>query len=555
MLFTLKGDIMRYKNETKEKSNGMIFTPEDMADFLSNELISYHSDAHNDEIYVLDPAVGKGELLLSIGSILKKRFPSKKLILVGYETDDDVAKTTSRLLEKVFPDDKIEVINQDFLSVEPTIQYDYIIANPPYIRTQILGTDKAQELANRYSLSERIDIYYAFLLYTKSFLKTDGIAGYITSNKFFTIKSGATVRDFMVENYQIKRIVDFGDTKLFNASVLPCIVVFSQGTTIDPADVRFTSIYQTNDDEIEPITTIFDRINDNGVFCLSDGRCFAFKQGSLSSIEDKALWTISSDESKQWLKSVEAQTEHRLSEIGKIRVGIKTTADNVFIGDQWSGELERIELLRPLITHRNAGKIIPQKSDMWQVLYTHTIVNGKKVAYDIEKYPYAKKYLYQHYDQLSARSYVQKAHRNWYEIWVPQNPDSWKSRKIVFRDISETPQFWLDESGAVVNGDCYWIEINPDVSEDMVYLTLAVVNSRFIEKYYDTKFHTKLYSGKRRFMTQYVEDFPLPSLDNPYAQKAIGVVKQIISGLSSEEESRSINILNSLVDRMFTVIS
>ena len=359
----------------------------------------------------------------------------------------------------------------------------------------------------------------------------------------------------MVENYQIKRIVDFGDTKLFNASVLPCIVVFSQGTTTDPADVRFTSIYQTDDDEFERITTIFDRINDNGVFCLSDGRCFVFKQGSLSSIEDKALWTISSDESKQWLISVEAQTEHRLSEIGKIRVGIKTTADNVFIGNQWSGELEKIELLRPLITHRNAGKIIPQKSDMWQVLYTHTIANGKKVAYDIEKYPYAKKYLCQHYDQLSARSYVQKAHRNWYEIWVPQNPDSWKSRKIVFRDISETPQFWLDESGAVVNGDCYWIEINPDVSEDMVYLTLAVVNSRFIEKYYDTKFHTKLYSGKRRFMTQYVEDFPIPSLDNPYAQKAIGVVKQIISGLSYEEESRRINILNSLVDRMFTVTS
>mgnify|MGYP003199307667 CR=1 FL=1 len=89
----------------------------------------------------------------------------------------------------------------------------------------------------------------------------------------------------------------------------------------------------------------------------------------------------------------------------------------------------------------------------------------------------------------------------------------------------------------------------------MVYLTLAVVNSRLIEKYYDTKFHTKLYSGKRRFMTQYVDDFPLPSLDNPYAQKAIDVVKQIISGLSSEEESRSIHILNSLVDNMFTVTS
>ena len=41
MLFSLRGEIMRYKNETKEKAHGMIYTPGDMADFLSNELISY----------------------------------------------------------------------------------------------------------------------------------------------------------------------------------------------------------------------------------------------------------------------------------------------------------------------------------------------------------------------------------------------------------------------------------------------------------------------------------------------------------------------------------
>ena len=95
MLFTLKGEIMRYKNETKEKSHGMIYTPGDMADFLSNELISYHTNNYGNEIYVLDPAVGNGELLLSIGSMLKKRFPNRKLVLVGYETDKEVAETTS----------------------------------------------------------------------------------------------------------------------------------------------------------------------------------------------------------------------------------------------------------------------------------------------------------------------------------------------------------------------------------------------------------------------------------------------------------------------------
>ena len=55
----------------------------------------YHINDHNDDIYVLAPAAGRGELLLSLGNLLKKRYPDNKLILVGYETDVDVAKTTS----------------------------------------------------------------------------------------------------------------------------------------------------------------------------------------------------------------------------------------------------------------------------------------------------------------------------------------------------------------------------------------------------------------------------------------------------------------------------
>ena len=174
------------------------------------------------------------------------------------------------------------------------------------------------------------------------------------------------------------------------------------------------------------------------------------------------------------------------SDIGKIRVGIKTTADHVFIGNDWTGDRADLELLQPLITHRDAGQIVSRKNAGWKVLYTHTIENGKKVAIDLEKYPKSKSYLETHYEQLSGRKYVQKAHRNWYEIWVPQNPASWKNRKIVFRDISEKPEFWLDESGAIVNGDCYWIDIDDSVFEETIYLALAVANSTFIEKYYDT---------------------------------------------------------------------
>ena len=63
---------MRYKNESKEKKHGVVYTPVDMADYLSSELILNHGCSFDDEITILDPAVGQGELLISIGNSLKK---------------------------------------------------------------------------------------------------------------------------------------------------------------------------------------------------------------------------------------------------------------------------------------------------------------------------------------------------------------------------------------------------------------------------------------------------------------------------------------------------
>lgn len=548
---------MRYKNESKEKSNGIIYTPMEMADFLALEMIKFSKFnlKNAKEVNILDPAIGKGELILSMVSKILAINSDILINIDGYETDATVAAKTEHFIRKQFPSANVSIIARDFLEAIDNIdkKYNYIIANPPYIRTQILGASKAQEISNKMNLSGKIDIYYAFLLYMKKILSDDGISGYITSNKFFTIKSGSSVRDFMIGNYKIHSIVDFGDTKLFDASVLPCIIVFSNGRTTNPEEVNFTSIYESKNSTSpsSSIVSIFDSINKEGRYSLEDGRVFDYCQGHLHDVSKGALWVIASKERKKWLTTVESNTWLHLSDIGKIRVGIKTTADNVFIGDDWTGEKAKIELLRPLITHRDAGQIVAKGKSTWKVLYTHTTVDGKKVAYDIADYPESKSYLEQHYEQLAGRNYVIKAKRNWYEIWVPQNPDSWKNRKIVFRDISEKPEFWLDETGAIVNGDCYWIDIDSSVFEDTIYLALAVVNSSFIEKYYDAKFNTKLYSGKRRYMTQYVEQFPIPNPNTDEAREAINLVKKIIAGCSEAETTRYMNSINKLTEQIF----
>ena len=504
---------MRYSNTGKSKENGVVYTPTEMADYVAFEMLKYKRNGFEGRIEILDPAVGEGELLISmINAVKENGLPIKA---VGYETDEVVATKTQDLLQGMYPEASIEIRTGDFLEAvenKSVGKYDLVIANPPYVRTQIMGSEKAQGIAEKLKLAGRVDIYYAFLLYTKNVLKEDGISGYITSNKFMTIKAGNSVRNYMIQNYNIHRITDLGDTKLFTASVLPCIMIFSLGKTKTKEEVAVTSVYQelTEVEEATIVGNVFEAIYKEGLYAIPDGRVFKFQQGCLQSIELDTTWAISSDENKRWLDQIQSCTWMTLGDLGKIRVGIKTTADNVFIGDDWSGDKADLELLQPLITHRNAGQIVANNQDQWQVLYTHTTVNGKKVAYDIEQYPKSKAYLMQHFDLLDGRNYVKKANRNWYEIWVPQNPDAWKHRKIVFRDISEKPQFWLDETGAIVNGDCYWIDINADVMEEVVYLALAVANSPFIEKFYDVKFNNKLYSGKRRYQTQYVEQFPIP---------------------------------------------
>lgn len=545
---------MRYSNESKEKSNGVVYTPTEMANYVANLMLRYRPINDNKEISILDPAVGAGELLVAMINAVKKTGVNIKV--VGYETDKVVGEKTESRLKKLFPKVSVEIRISDFLNAvgDNTVEkYDYVIANPPYIRTQIMGSEKAQELAERLSLTGRVDIYYAFLVYTKNVLNNNGIAGYITSNKFMTIKAGNSVRSYMVQNYRIHHITDLGDTKLFNASVLPCIMVFSIGKTTNKKQVNFSSVYQDNDHgEVLPeISGIFEKINESGFYKIPDGRCYHYQQGTIQSIEKDSLWTIASDENLKWLSRVESNTWMYFSQIGKIRVGIKTTADNVFIGEDWSGDNAEIELLRPLITHRNAGQIIPNSATHWKVLYTHKTENGKKVAYDIEKYPKTKAYLKKHYEQLAGRGYVRKANRNWYEIWVPQNPEAWQHKKIVFRDISERPEFWYDETGSVVNGDCYWIDIFPETIDEVVYLALAVANSKFIEKYYDIRFNTKLYSGKRRYQTQYVEQFPIPFYGTELAQKAIALVKKIIAEGSSSTMSGYKQELDDIIDGLF----
>jgi hypothetical protein len=531
----------RYSHVESRKKEGAHYTPEIFSDFISENIIQNATLSTSPKI--VDPAVGDGELLISLIKTLYKK-GVKNVTVYGYDTNPSSIGITRKRLKEHFPEITPTLQNRDFLEVclekggisesqdlftsSQTPEFDLLIANPPYIRTQVLGAETAQMLSKSFGLKGRIDIYQAFLVAMKAVLSPSGVAGVIVSNRFLTTKGAGKFREIIFNQYNIKGIWDFGDTKVFDAAVLPAVMLLSPCDGKNNHSVHFQSVYETSDtpdNEIIPlVNNQIEALNHNGIVQSSNTK-YRVKYGHLTfDSKPSDLWRLQDSESEAWLNKVAQKTWCTFKDIGKIRVGVKTTADNVFIKSDWAEEVGYLpELLRPLTTHHIACRYKPQEKDLKSILYTHTTINGKRKAVELSEYPLSQKYLNTHKDQLASRNYVREAKRNWFEIWVPQNPSLWDENKIVFRDISEKPTFWMDSQNTVVNGDCYWmLRDNKNLPEDILWLALAIANSEFIEDFYDIKFQNKLYSNRRRFITQYVEQFPIP---DPAGQESIKLIK------------------------------
>lgn len=556
----------RYQVVTEEKAGGATYTPKVLADFVAQQIIETAEKIPTDRpLRILDPAIGHGELLISLLEHLADRQPGIGIEVYGFETDPEALEIATKRLQREFPcasihfklENFLEFVLEDFgvqgglfCSTIPET-YDLIIANPPYVRTQIIGASQAQFLAGKFGLAGRVDLYYAFILGMSHVLNPHGTAGIIVSNRFMTTKSGASVRSALFDRFNIHHVWDLGDTKIFDAAVLPAVLLVEGKNGQERKTPDFTSIYQTIEQATEKANDPITALDYDGVIEIGDGRYFNVRQGKLdTSGTSDGIWRVATQADDAWLAKIEARTWGVFRDIGKIRVGVKTCADKVFIRNDWQDmpENERPEILKPLTTHHIARRFKSLVSEQpSEILYPHEVVQGRRRAVDLVHCPRSHAYLAAHRPTLEGRKYVIEAGREWYEIWVPQDPDAWERPKLVFRDISEEPTFWIDLDGTVVNGDCYWLVCQNPAQTDLLWLAAAVGNSTFIERFYDLRFNNKLYAGRRRFITQYVEKFPLPDPQSPLGETIIACAKQIYESTPSLEVEESQKELNAMV--------
>lgn len=310
----------RYAHVESRKQEGAHYTPDMIADFIAVNMIA--SAKLGREVCIADPAVGDGELLISLLKRLGKR-SNKNIRVFGFDTNLKSLQIAEMRIRAVFPSVNLTLLNRDFLQVclekgglhssgdlfggDDIPLFDLLIANPPYIRTQVLGADHAQQLSKCFDLKGRVDIYQAFLIAMKTVMKPRGICGVIVSNRFMTVKGAEKFRQKLYESYSILRLWDFGDTRVFDAAVLPAVIILSPSVETDSAsEIPFSSVYLADgegvDNNLPHVTNQVEALQYDGLVS-SPTATYRVAHGTLTfDINPGNVWRLESATTEQWLK-------------------------------------------------------------------------------------------------------------------------------------------------------------------------------------------------------------------------------------------------------------
>ena len=92
--------------------------------------------------------------------------------------------------------------------------------------------------------------------------------------------------------------------------------------------------------------------------------------------------------------------------------------------------------------------------------------------------------------------------------------------------------------------------VQTDAEKDLLFLIQGVANSTLMAQYHDLCFNNKLYSGRRRYLSQYIEKYPIPTLNNIFSKRIVEIVK-LLNSKNYISKTELENELNACVLKSF----
>ena len=369
--------------------------------------------------------------------------------------------------------------------------FDIAIANPPYVRMEVQPAAMKRALARSYAdvHAPRSDYLVYFFARAVQLLGNGGLLAFITSNTFMSRRYGSKLREYLAGHLTIRTMIDFGELRVFGATVETLVLVGQNKPPMPEHMVRGHNLYPLLARAIgrgangERVREQLSRLPAHLATEVS-----IFPQSRLETSE----WRIEDEAINQLFERLMNQGTP-LGEFvdDRIYMGVKTGRNEAFVIDQAQHDAlveadpRSAEVIRPWLRGRDI--------DQWRTNWASRYVIFMSRGVDIGQYPAIEEHLRQFQGDLEKRATADS--HPWYELQQPQGGifSEFAQPKIVWPDISRELRFAFDGTGSYIGNTVYampmgepWLlaSLNAEMTEFLLCQITNSLRGGFLRAFY-----------------------------------------------------------------------
>ena len=394
--------------------------------------------------------------------------------------------------------------------------FDIVIGNPPYLRIQGIrnsNSDFADYLvANYNSATGSFDLYVAFVERALQLISSNGIVNFIMPVKWTNAAFGKGLRDVVSKQKAAKKIINFSEYQVFNASTYTGLQWFKPNSDY----LEYYELDRNLESNIELKSYLENLSKDTSSIVNTDKL-------------NKDTWVLASSEVSKLLNKLNEQPLRLEDVFEKIFQGIATSKDDVyFIYDctetqsTITGESKQLNkrvtiekgLVKPLLKGEDVHRYDNLSSNRY-VIFPYKLENGTANLYAEEElkllFPNGYAYLKECETLLRGREKGRlKNDIYWYRYIYPKNLTLFQSPKLVAPEISLGGNFSYDGNGQFYSTTkIYGYILKSSMIQYGYIFFLGLLNSSLFWFFIQNTGYV-LRGGYFTFKTNYVSPFPIP---------------------------------------------
>jgi N-6 DNA Methylase len=288
------------------RESGYYSTPDFIVDYVTEELLKLNPKGDS----VLDPCVGKEEFL--------KSFMDRGLSATSFDIQDFKSEYQSDFIKKDFLEYFAELVEQNIFQEFVSLDYDFIVANPPYNchETDYIRQNK-EKLKSLFGDIGVGNMYSMFVSAIIDCAKEGAFLGILTYDSFLTARTHEPLRKKILQECTIHHLLLCPST-LFreqNADVRTCIMILEKKKS---KNYKIKILNRTTD-----TASFKDELRINGFPSIKIERCI------LNSESDRSEFLIDAPD-----EVVSLFREKRIRDYYDCITGISTGNDSKYLSSE-----------------------------------------------------------------------------------------------------------------------------------------------------------------------------------------------------------------------------